>query len=279
MAYALASEGTLDYFPCHYGTSNLLFRGPRRSLDRPYVAFFGGNETYGKFIPDPFPDLVEEEIGYGAVNLGHVNAGLDLYLNAPDLLQIASRAEAVVLQIIGAANLSNRYYSVHPRRNDRFLGPTPLLRTLFRDVDFTEFAFTRHLLFALRAQSPDRFEVLADELRTTWLARMQELLDVLPKRTLLVWVADQPPPQVTRRASLDLDPILIDDEMLSAVRPKARTYVEAVIRPDLRGQGLSSMAFSATDAQAAALLPGPEVHRDLSRMIAQALENTLTDRI
>lgn len=272
MAYALASEGALDYFPCHYGTSSLLFRGPRRSLDRPYVAFFGGNETYGKFIPDPFPDLVEEEIGYGAVNLGHVNAGLDLYLNEPDLLQIAARAEAVVVQVVGAANLSNRYYTVHPRRNDRFLGPTPLLRNLFRDVDFTEFAFTRHLLSALRAQSPDRFEVLADELRSTWLVRMQTLLSRLPERTLLVWVADQPPPQVARRASLDRDPILIDAEMLSAIRPLVRTYVEAVIRPEMRAQGLSGMAFSPAEARAAALLPGPEMHRDLSRMVAQALE-------
>ncbi len=273
MAYALASEGTLDYFPCHYGTSNLLFRGPRRSLDRPYVAYLGGNETYGKFIPDPFPELVEEQTGCAAVNLGHVNAGLDLYLNEPALLQIAAKAEAVVVQIVGAANLSNRYYTVHPRRNDRFLGPTLLLRNLFRDVDFTEFAFTRHLLFALRAHSPDRFEVLADELRSTWLARMQELLARLPQRTLLVWVADQPPPQVERRANLDQDPILVDVEMLAAVRPLARTYVEAVIRPDLRGQGLGGMAFSPAEAQAAALVPGPEVHRDLSRLVAQALEN------
>lgn len=275
MAYALASEGALDYFLCRYGTSNLMFRGPRRLLDRPYVAFFGGNETYGKFIPDPFPDLVEEEIGYGAVNLGHVNAGLDLYLNEPDLLQIAAKAEAVVLQVIGAANLSNRYYSVHPRRNDRFLGPTPLLRALFRDVDFTEFAFTRHLLFALRAHSPDRFEIVADELRSTWLTRMQELLARLPKRTVLVWVADQPPPQVARRASLDLDPILIDAEMVAAVRPLVRTYVEVVIRNDPRGQGVSGMAFAPDEAQAAARFPRPEAHRDLSRLVSQALENAL----
>lgn len=275
MAYALPSEGVLDYFPCHYGASSLLFRGPRRSLQRPYVAYLGGNETYGKFIPDPYPDLVEEEVGFGSVNLGCSNAGLDVYLNEPGLLEIASRAEAVVLQIVGAANLSNRYYTVHPRRNDRFLGPTPLLRSLFRDVDFTEFAFTRHLLLALQSQSPDRFAVLADELRTTWLARMQQLLSALPPRTLLLWTADHAPHEVQHLATLDHDPLLVDAAMLAAIRPLARFYVEAINRPENRGQGLSGMAFAATDAQAAARVPGPEVHRDIARVLVKVLEDML----
>lgn len=275
MAYALQSEGALDYFPCRYGASNILFRGPRRSLERPYVVFLGGNETYGKFIPDPFPDLVEEEIGYGAVNLGCANAGVDVYLNEPGLLEIASRAEAVVVQIVGAGNLSNRYYTVHPRRNDRFLGATPLLKTLYRDVDFTEFAFTRHLLFSLQAQSADRFEVLAEELRNTWLSKMKTLMSMLPERTLLLWVSDQPPPQTTRRASLDHDPLLVNSAMMATIRPMARTYVESVLRAETRGQGLGGMAFAPEEAQAAARQPGPEAHRDLSHLVAQALENAL----
>lgn len=272
MAYALPSEGALDYFPCHYGTSNLSFRGPRRALDRPYVVFLGGNETFGKFIPDPFPDLVEEEIGLGAVNLGFSNAGLDLYLNEPALPEIATRAEAVVLQVMGAANLSNRYYTVHPRRNDRFLGPTPLLKTLFRDVDFTDFTFTRHMLFALHERSADRFEVLADELRATWLLRMKELLNRLPPRTLLLWLADQPPPAILRRANLRHDPLLVDAAMMAEIRPAARLYLEAITKPEARGKNLSGMCFSPAEAQAAAVVPGPAVHRDVARLLAQALE-------
>lgn len=278
MAYALASEGALDYFPCRYGTSGLLARGPRRSLDRPYVAFLGGNETYGRFIPDPFPDLVEEEVGYGAVNLGCCNAGLDLYLSDPGLTEVAAGAEAAVLQVLGAGNLTNRYYKVHPRRNDRFLGPTPLLKTLFRDVDFTEFTFTRHLLFTLQERSPDRFEVLADELRSTWLARMAELMARLPQRSVLLWVADQPPPKVGRRARMAQDPLLIDAEMLAAVRPLARAYVEVVVRHDetAPGRDLGGMVFAPEERKAAHRLPGPKLHRDVAKLLAQALENALT---
>ena len=275
MAYALPSEGALDYFPCRYGASNLMFRGPRRSLTRPYVAFLGGNETYGKFIPDPYPDLVEEEVGYGSVNLGCPNAGLDVYLNDPALTDIAARAEAVVLQVMGAANLSNRYYTVHPRRNDRFLGATPLLKTLYRDIDFTDFTFTRHLLFTLHAHAPDRFAVLAEELRQTWLARMKDLLARLPQRTLLLWIADQSPQAANRKTLQDQEPILVDVEMMAAIRPLARSYVEVITRPDARGKSLRNMAFAPSEVDAAAAVPGPEVHRDVSKILAQALENAL----
>ena len=70
MAYAFPGAGALDYFPCRYGTSRLLFRGPRRMLDRPYVALLGGTETYGKYVPQPYPALIEAETGLRMVNLG-----------------------------------------------------------------------------------------------------------------------------------------------------------------------------------------------------------------
>ena len=273
MAYAFPGEGSLDYYPCRYGTSRLLFRGPRRSLDRPYIAFLGGTETYGKYVPDPYPDLVEDAVGFAAINLACVNAGVDVYLGEPDVIDIARKAEAVVVQIMGAGNLSNRYYSVHPRRNDRFIGATPLLRSLFREVDFTEFNFTRHMLTTLQATSKDRFAVLADELRATWLQRMTQLLAQLPQRTVLLWLADQRPPE--RRGLIGSDPVLVDAAMLAQLRHLAQGYVEVLVPPDARNGGLDGMAFTALDAPAAALLPGPGVHRDVAQLLAQALEPVL----
>ena len=202
MAYAFPGEGALDYFPCNYGKSRLTFRGPRRSLERPYIAFLGGAETYGKYVPDPFPDLVEEEVGFAAINLGCVNAGPDVYLAEPEVIRIAQGAEAVVLQIMGAANLTNRFYSVHPRRNDRFIAATPQLRALFREVDFTEFHFTRHMLTALEAVSKERFEIVAEELRQTWVQRMTDLLGQLPDRTVLLWMAEASPQPMAERRGL-----------------------------------------------------------------------------
>ncbi|MFT6075960.1 MAG: hypothetical protein ACJAZ1_002892 [Yoonia sp.] len=38
----------------------MLFRGPRKRLDQPYLAFVGGTETYGKYIEEPYLALVEK---------------------------------------------------------------------------------------------------------------------------------------------------------------------------------------------------------------------------
>jgi hypothetical protein len=50
----------LSYSPCRYGASRMLFRGPRKRLDQPYLAFVGGTETYGKYIEEPYLALVEK---------------------------------------------------------------------------------------------------------------------------------------------------------------------------------------------------------------------------
>lgn len=275
MAYAFPGEGALDYFPCNYGTSKLTFRGPRRSLDRPYIAFLGGSETYGKYVPDPFPDLVEDQVGFAAINLGCVNAGPDIYLAEPEVLRIAHGAEAVVLQVMGAANLSNRFYTVHPRRNDRFIAATPELRALYREVDFTEFNFTRHMLTTLEQVSKERFDQVVEELRRTWMDRMSELLAVLPGRTVLLWMADLAPQPRMARRGLKQDPVLVDAAMMAELVPKARTYVEAVTSSEAKRSSLEGMAFAALEALAAAALPGPSVHRDVADKLVAALEGVL----
>jgi hypothetical protein len=271
MSYAFSGEGALDYFPCRYGASRLVFRGPRRSLERPFIAILGGTETYGKFVPDPYPDLVEDETGMSVVNLGCMNAGPDVFLNDPAVAEIASRAEVTVLQLMGAINVSNRYFAVHPRRNDRFLHATPLLRAMFREVDFTEFSFTRHMLQVLQATSPDRFEVVAEELRATWVERMIQLLDRISGPKLLFWMSEQPPPPPMRRANLNCAPLLVDAEMIRALCGHADGYVEQVTTPAARQEGRGGMVFSPLDALAAAELPGPAAHHEASAALTTAL--------
>lgn len=276
MAYAFPGDNALDYLPCHYGVSRLLFRGPRRSLERPFVAFIGGTETYGKFVDMPFPDLVEDRVGLGAVNLGLVNAGIDVYLNSPELLELAGRAEAVVVQIMGAQNLSNRFYKVHPRRNDRFLGAKPALKALYHDVDFTEFSFTGHMIQGLMASSPKRFEAVAAELRRTWLARMEQLLSRLPAdRTLLLWAGRNRPPGEDQPLRFGADPFLVSAEMIAQLKGQAAGYTEAVVAEAGKAEGLSGMVFAPLEAPAAANVPGPRGHRTLADVVSVGLRRFL----
>lgn len=191
------------------------------------------------------------------------------------LLETVSQASACVVQITGAQNLMNRYYSVHPRRNDRFTGPTPLLRSLFRQVDFTEFSFTRHLVHVLQSHPADRFEVLAEELRSAWVARMKDLLRQIRCPTVLLWLADVPPPSPGKRADLAIEPMLVDSEMLAAIKPLATTYVEMLPSAAARAKGAEGMAFGPMEAPAAARLPGPAVHYELAKRLVPVLRQII----
>ncbi|HEY9040249.1 MAG TPA: DUF6473 family protein [Roseovarius sp.] len=265
MAYEKQGAQPLDYAPCRYGRSKLLFRGPKRSMDGRYAAFLGGTETYGKFIERPFPALVEKRTAMACVNLGWPNAGLDVLACDEEIARAASGAAVTVLQVPGAQSLSNRYYSVHPRRNDRFVQPTVLLRAMFQDVDFTEFHFIRHLLRHLSHVSPERFALLRDELQAAWVARMNLLLRKIDAPVLLLWVSAHRPPEQADDPEIPADPAFVTRAMLEAVRGHVAQIVDATFSPEAQSAGCAGMVHSEFEANIAAELPGPAAHEEVAQ--------------
>lgn len=235
----------------------------------------GGTETYGKFVPDPFPALAERRSGRRFVNLGCVNAGPDVFLKDPEVSAIAAQADLAVVQVLGAANLSNRFYTVHPRRNDRFVSASPWLRMAYREVDFTDFHFTRHMLSALQAVSQERFEVIAEELRAAWLARMAALLARLPCKTLLLWAASHRPEPRSLKADLEREPLLVDREMVEALRPRADAYLEVTYSAGALAEGVENLRFSALERPAAEGVPKTRAHGELAEALVTAVDRLL----
>jgi hypothetical protein len=268
MVFAYRGAGALDYCPVRYGNSRLLFRGPARPLDPPYCAVVGGTETYGKFVADPYPALVERQTGLTVVNLGCLNAGPDVFLNDPGVLELMAGAAVSVVQVIGAHNLTNRFYAVHPRRNDRFLRAEPELQALFPDVDFTEFHFTRHMLRTLRAAGGGRFAQVSAELRRVWVERMTRLVGAAGGKVVLLWLADHAPENRPRQLR---DPYLVEPGMLAALRPAVTTYVEVVFSSSALTQGLAGMSFSPLEQLAATQVPGPAAHAEAAAALAPVI--------
>ncbi len=271
MSIESSGASALDYLPCRYGNSKLLFRGPRRRLENPYLAFLGGTETYGKFVPQPFPALVERSLGLDCANLGCRNAGLDSFVNDPEIQGIATRADLTVLQVLGAQNLSNRFFRVHPRRNDRFLQASPLLSAIYREVDFTDFTFNKHMLGHLRMLSPERFETVRDELRQAWIGRMRLLLDAIGSATILLWVRMSAP----RETPLGGEPMLVTAEMIAELGDRVLDVVEVPIHPAGRGGDMGDMVYGQMDAPAAMQLPGPLAHEQIAEAMTRALHRAM----
>lgn len=263
-------QGALEYYPCRYGASRILFRGPRRLLDGAYVAFLGSTETYGRFVEKPFPALLEDRLSVSCANFGVVNAGVDLYLNDPAVMNLVAGASAKVVQVMGAQNLSNRFYAVHPRRNDRFLRASDRLGALYPEVDFTEFHFVRHMLGRLQAISAERFTAVTDELRMAWIARMKHVLTQIRGRVVLFWFADHAVPAGIAGPEAR-DPLFVTRDMIETLRPRVQAVVEVVASDRAAAQGTRGMVFSDFEACAAAELLGPAAHLEA----AQALEDVL----
>jgi len=268
MSFEFAGAGPRKLLLCRYGASKLDCRGPERTPESPYFAFLGGDQTFGKFVRYPFADLIERKLGQACINLGCVNGGLDAIMGDADLLAIAGKAERTVVQLMDAQNLMNRFYRVHPRRNDRFIGPSPELLRLFPDTDFSEINFTRHLVSRLRGVSQDRFEIVADELKQTWQRRMRRLVDRLQGQVVLLWLRDATGDTGFGRITC---PNLVDAAMIDRLRPRVTDVAEVSVKLAGASGDMDDMVFSSVQAPAAANMIGPAAHRKIADAVVNIL--------
>lgn len=268
MSYQIPGTGLPAAQLCRYGVSRLQVRGPRRDLDRPYFAFLGGAETFGRFVETPFPALVEEALDLPCVNLGCINAGLDAFLHDVEIMRIARAARAVVIQLPAAHTLSNRFYRVHPRRNDRFVAASSMLKTLYPEVDFTDFHFVRHMLGSLRRCSDRRFAVVQLELEQAWIARMRLTLRTLDCPTVALWLQYR---DSSDGALPGEEPLFVTSDMVRALRPQAEHVLHVTVSRSAEAGEIGDMIGGALNAPAAAHLPGPSAHRQVAAKLTEVL--------
>jgi hypothetical protein len=274
MTYDILGLGALDYMPCRYGTSKLQFRGPERRLEDPYVAFLGGTATFGKFIEQPYPLKVEHLTGVSSVNFGQVNAGLDVFLKDPVVMDAARRARVTVIEVLGAANLSNRFYRVHPRRNDRFLRAGPLLRRLYPEVDFSQFNFTHHMLGHLYRLDRDRFAPLCDVLQKLWIKRMRRLVAEVSDEVVLVRFREAGAQAVWSDGSVEC-PALVTDDMLDLLAPDVSAIVEVSLPHSAQADRSVGMVYGVREEQAAKAVPSPQAHAAAALALRPVLDRLM----
>lgn len=260
MGYGIAVDeiGEVDLY--RFGRSKQIFRGTRPNLKNPYVAFIGGSETFGKFVSTPFPTLVKRYLRMTCVNWGTPGAGPGFFLKDPVILEACSKAEICVVQVMNPVALSNRMYSVFPRRNMRLRGVSSALRSLFPDVNFEDFKYVSAMLRKLADEDAEAYKIVLDEQRSAWVARMDELLNDIETRKVLLWLAP-------------LDPVksgcLITEEMVNAVRKK----VETVITIRIKSKCGANMAFNGAMRDSAWMTRS--VHSEVSKELSQVLKEML----
>lgn len=218
----------------------------------------GGNATAGRAVARPWPQLLEGLSGRLVVNCAMPHAGVDAMLQNADLMAAARSAELCLIELPDAITLSNGFYAVHPRRNDRFLRADPLLQRLYPEIDFTPFSFIRHMVLTLWKTDAARFEEVRRVLAQRWSERMELLLERLEGRVVLIWWGNRRPlapgdPLGLRPGA----PQLVDRRMIEQLRRAADGLVEVVETERFRS---SALPHDPAEDFAARLLPGPESH-------------------
>lgn len=227
-----------------------------RALDGPYLTFLGGTAFYGKYAQSAIADQVEDATDLACVNLGILNGGVDA-MNSPDLVALANGGCCTVIEVVGAQNLTNQFYRVHPRRNDRLVSTTRLFRQVFPEVDLSEVHFTRHLLRQIQAIAPNRYETVIEELRSAWVEGMVGLLGRLSGPKILMWISPKGPVDsaMDPRAGEGLEPLFVDVAAIQAVSGFVDALIEVRETPQITARGFAGMAFPELEERAANAVP------------------------
>jgi LPS sulfotransferase NodH len=158
------------------------YRGPRVDLDRPFLAFVGAAQTFGRFAHDPFPTLVGQRLGLPVLNLGVGGAG-PRHFNTPRYMKVLNRAEAVVLQVLSGRSSSNSLF-------DNAASGSLRGRTCFGDGPMrAEEFFTQ----AAKYHSRDVLERLVRETRDDYVKQFLALLEKITAPRVLFWFSTRTP--------------------------------------------------------------------------------------
>lgn len=269
-----AELSAIDYAPWQWPGSRLWMRGPERPVPERHIAVLGGLETYGRFVARPYPDLLEEALGVRCLNLGAAHAGPEAYLADPALIAACNSAEATVISVTGAHALSNGFFKVHPRRNDRVIRHEEALRALYPEVDFSQHSFVRHLLGDLERTSPRRFGIVRNELQRAWVVQMERLCARIGVDVVLLWMGDRGPADPAG-SIFDGDPPFVTRAMLGALRGLVHGRVEAVARTQGAAAAPEARLRGGGAGHAALKLPGPALHRQAADGLSEALRALL----
>lgn len=234
-------------------------RGPVPDLEKPYFVCVGATQVFGRFCSRPFPQILSENLGLPVLNLGMGGHGPQAFLNE-SLLAAINRAEFAIVQLSSARIGSNSGF----RNSESGRAPGLRLRDqkpmMFEQFLVEEFEHAPHEV-VLR---------LVQETRDSWVANYRALLEAITVPTIVHWLSTVLPQRIDDYSStawelLGVFPQLVNDRMISQIRPMCDVYVETVCRKGLP-QPLweASEPVSGTDLRNGRLYntyyPSPEIH-------------------
>lgn len=239
-----------DVPTCRIGNSPLAFRAQSLGAGRPDCVVLGSGLSFGRFVAEPWPAILARLSGQRVVNLAVPQTSPEAWLRDEVLMALAVRAHRILIELPDCQRLSNRFFQVHPRRNDRVVQILPPLTALYPEADFMDYLFTGHLLRHLERLCHRRFALVREALEQAWSDRMSSLISELPGEVTLLRLSG---PQETRLAP--------SEDRLRSLHQRARNIC------DLRWQS------GGEPGPAAGLFPDAQSHEEIARQLLPILQS------
>ncbi len=242
----LAGYQARDYEVVDYQLYQLLgtelqFRGPEPQLaEGEYFSCLGAAQTFGCFTEQPYPALLQKQMGTTALNLGYGGAGPRFFNRHPELLEIVNQGKFAIVQIMSGRSEDNSRFESRglERLTRRSNGKQMSADAAWRSVLEFRYAWRRLPFGQGLARQFCRLYGRADakrllrETRKHWLNSYTELLSAIRVPKILLWFSKRSPD--FHESFDDLQhfmgpyPQFVTREMVEAIVDQAEDYVECI---------------------------------------------------
>ena len=237
------------------------FRGAAIDPKRPFIAFVGAAQTFGRFCHRPFPTLVGQTLGIQSLNLGVGGAGPRLF-DTPAFIDWMNRASLVVIQVMAARSEGNVFFDNSATGTQRGI----------RLFDSKEMSFEQFLADLEAVGDIETRDRAIRESRDNYVKRYVSLLRKVAQPKVLLWLSVRRPDE---GGDSSVFPHFVDRAAVDAIAHFADAYVECASRGGLP-QRLWESAKPIDGAHVAdghlmnEYYPSPEMHLEAAALLASA---------
>jgi hypothetical protein len=197
-----------DYQEFRIRDCDVKFRGPGfdpfQAEPGSFFTCLGAAQTYGCYFDNPFPKLLEKEIGLKSLNLAVGGTGPGFYLQYPSLIEAMNRGKFVVLQAMAARHESNSRFEADGYVEfvkDRIKGDSVTSAVAWQRIIDEDF---------------ENAQKYVDEVRANWLATTRKLVEQLSVPVIFFWYSRR-----TADYQIDMDAIRHQAELRKQGKDKS----------------------------------------------------------
>lgn len=206
---------------------NLALRGPQCDLHAENcISFIGAAQTFGRFVKQPFAHQVGQFLERPIANLGVSGAGVEFYLQRPELMALLKNSDTVIVQGMSARSVSAGVFKT--ARNNGVLqfqsgprdGQSFMAEEAYRILK-TEYG--EHALMAQRQAVQEK-----------WLGQHRALAAQISGRKVFLWLSNVAPGENLDYSvsAIGKFPHMVSAEMVSELPSMGFEVIECVLNSE-----------------------------------------------